>query len=282
MAGASLSVRGVLAQGWILFKAGLPSAFPWVLAAELLQELPFANPSGSILTTDLAQYGQADYLVRALLLGALQALLYGIAVFKLTGSAGSPWRAGLRATPAVFVAYICYEVMVGFGLFFTFAFFMLGMFIIGPLGGLVLCILPLAPTAAASTALALFIFPAVLEKKGPFAALGESSRLAKRSWVTVSLVISVPALLLLVTSMISDYTSIHRGMTWGLEQLQRAQDAGISMEQADGLLAGLKTGPVSRYDGWQIAGTLLGAFAWWYTLAVCYAQYRDLKAGEAE
>jgi hypothetical protein len=279
---ASGSMSGVLSEGWSLFVAGLPTAFPWVLAAELIQELPFANPPGSLLTSDLDLYAQPGYLGRALLTGALQALLYGIAILKLTQSDGSrPWWPSLRAMPSVLVGYICYEVIVAIGLVFTFAFFVIGTFIIGPLGGLVLCILPLAPTAAASTALALFIFPAVLERKGPFAALGESKRLTKRSWTKVSLVISVPALALLAASAVTDLTSIRHSLSMALDLWDRAQESGVSMEQADSILAGMKATPAaSRYESWQLIGTVLGAFAWWYTLAVCYAQYRDLKAGE--
>lgn len=276
------SVSQVLSEGWALCIGGLSNAFPWVLAAELLQETPLANPPGSILTTDLSLYAQPDYLVRALLIGALQALFYAVAVLALTGMKPSTaWWPGMRAVPSVLAGYICYELIVAIGLMFTFAFFMLGMFVIGPLGGLVLCIVPLAPTAAASTALALFIFPAVLERKGPFAALGESSRLAKRSWVKVSLVISVPALALLAASVVTDLTSIRHSLATGMDLWDRAQESGVSMEQADSLLAGFKAAPAaSRYELWQVVGTVLGAFAWWYTLAVCYAQYRDLKAGE--
>jgi hypothetical protein len=275
-------MREVLAEGWALFIAGLTTAFPWVLAAELLQETPIANPPGSILTTDFSLYAQPDYLVRALIVGVLQALFYSVAVQKLTGTTWSTaWWPGLRAVPSVLMGYICYELIVALGLMFTFAFFMLGMFIIGPLGGLVLCILPLAPTAAASTAFALFIFPAVLERKGPFAALSESSRLAKRSWAKVSLVISVPALALLAASVITDLTSIRHSLVMGLDLWNRAQESGVSMEQADSLLAGFKAEPAaSRYELWQVIGTVLGAFAWWYTLAVCYVQYRDLKADD--
>jgi hypothetical protein len=274
------TVRAVLAEGWGFFIAGLSTAFPWVLAAELLQEMPLFNPPGSILTTDLAPYAQPDHLVRSLILGTLQALFYGVAVLKLAEKADSPWRQGLRATLSILVAYICYEVITGIGLLFTFAFFMLGLFIAGWQFGLVLCLIPLAPTAAASTALALFIFPTVLERRGPFAALGESSRLAKRSWVKVSLVISVPALGLLAAAGVTDLTSIRHSVAMGLDLWDRAQESGVSMEQMDSILAGMKAEPVNRYDVWQVAGTLLGAFAWWYTLAVCYAQYRDLKAGE--
>src|SRR5690242_7576689 len=162
---SSGSVWGVLGEGWASFVSGLSTVFPWVLAAELLQQLPLANPPGSILTTDLDLYAQPGYLARALLFGVLQALLYGIAVLRLAGAGDGAWKGSLRATPSVLVAYLCYEVIVVIGLLFTFAFYMLGMFIAGPLVGVVLCILPLAPTAAASTAFALFIFPALLEKR---------------------------------------------------------------------------------------------------------------------
>jgi hypothetical protein len=276
------SVGQVLGEGWGLCIAGLPTVFPWVLVAELLQETPLANPPGSILTTDLSLYAQPDYLIRALLIGLLQALFYSIAVQGLAGARSSTaWWPGLRAIPSVLVGYVCYELIVALGLMLTFAFFMLGMFIIGPLAGLVLCVLPLAPTAAASTALALFIFPAVLGRKGPFTALGESSHLAKRSWVKVSLVISVPALALLAASVVTDLTGVRHSLATGLDLWGRAQESGVSMEQADSLLAAFKAEPAaSRYEFWQLLGTVLGAFAWWYTLAVCYAQYRDLKAGE--
>ena len=278
---AGSSAWGVLREGWALFVSGLSSVFPWVLAAELIQELPFANPPGSLLTTDFDLYAQPSYLVRALLSGALQALLYGVAVSRLAGAGSDAWKLSLRATPAVLVAYVCYEIIVVIGLLFTFVFYVFGMFIAGPLAGLVVCVVPLAPTAAASTAMALFIFPAVLERRGPFAALGESSRLAKRSWVKVSLVISVPALALLAASIVTDLTSIRHSLSMGLDLWGRAQDSGVSMEQADSLLAGFKAEPAAnRYESWQLIGTVLGAFAWWYTLAVCYAQYRDLKAGD--
>ena len=93
--------------------------------------------------------------------------------------------------------------------------------------------------------------------------------------------ISVPAVALLAAAIVTDFTSIRHGVSMGLDLWERAQDSGISMEQADSILAGMRAEPpASRYELWQVVGTGLGAFAWWYTLAVCYAQYRDLKAGE--
>jgi hypothetical protein len=223
-----------------------------------------------------------------LLLGVMQALLYVIAIQRLPALAGDAsasdtglWPA-LRATPAVMIGYVCYELIVIVGLLFTFAFFMLGAFIIGPLAGLVLCVLPLAPTAGASTALALFVFPAVLEKRGPFASLSESSGLAKRSWAKVSLVISVPAVALLVALVMTDMTAISHSVSTGLEALRRSQDGGMSMEQLEGLFATPQGAAMAAgYDAWRLVGTLLSGFAWWYTLAVCYVLYRDLKGRTA-
>jgi hypothetical protein len=280
-----LSVRESLAESGRLFSAGLSAVFPWVLAAELLALLPFA-PSGSMFDTDLSLLADPGYLGRSLLLGVLQAVLYAVAIRKLPVLAGDvPGDGGLwlalRAVPALVVGYLCYEVIVIIGLLFTFGFFMLGAFIIGPLAGLVLSILPLAPTAGASTALALFAFPVVLEKRGPFAALGESSRLAKGAWAKVSLVISVPAVALLVALMVTDMTSLSHSISMGLEALQRSQDGGFSMEQIEGLFGGSGDQvKAAGYDAWRIGGTLLSGFAWWYTLAVCYVLYRDLKGRE--
>lgn len=275
----------VLTAGWQLFLAGLPKAFPWVLAAELTQLLPFANPPGGLFDTDLSLLADPSYLSRAVVFGLLQAWLYGIAVLKLAAftreeTPTNSLLRGARTAAAVLLAYLAYELMVAMGLILTFAMFMLGIFVLGPLAGVVLCILPLAPTAAASTALGLFIFPAVLERRGPFAALGESSRLAKQSWLKVSLVLSVPALVLLAANLLADAPSLQHGASAVLEQLNRMQDA-ESTDQAASLLSGLKSGAApDRYGVWQVVSVLLGAFAWWYTLAVCYAQYRDLKTGD--
>jgi hypothetical protein len=276
-------MRETLAEGGRLFGAGLGSVFPWVLAAELLALLPFA-PTGSFFDMDLSLLGDPGYLGRMLLLGVMQALLYVIAIQRLPALAGDAtsgeaglWPA-LRVIPAVVIGYVCYELIVIIGLLFTFAFFMLGAFIIGPLAGLVLCVLPLAPTAGASTALALFVFPVVLEMQGPFAALRASSRLAKTAWVKVSLVISVPAVALLVALLVTDMTGLSHSISMGLEALQHSQDGGVSMGQLSGLFAAQSGAtPAAGYDAWRVAGTLLSGFAWWYTLAICYVLYRDLK-----
>src|SRR5579872_5098966 len=190
------SIREVLAAGGRLFAAGLTTVFPWVLAAELTVLLPFAGKAGNLLDTDIGQILQVDSLVRGLCIGLVQAVLYSMAVLRLTELVGGPiqgnaiWGA-LRAAPAVFIGYLAYEIVLIAGISLTLLVFMLGVFTLGLWPAFVICIIPLAPTAAISTALALFVFPAVLERRGPFAALGESARLAKSSWARVTLVVSV-------------------------------------------------------------------------------------------
>jgi len=280
----SPGVGQVLGEGWSLFISRFTTVFPWILAAELTALLPFANPPGGIFSMDLDLLGDSGFWIRALLSGTVQAFLYGVAVQRLAAQTGAAGAA--RATAAVLVGYICYEAMVFFGLLLTFTMFILGMFIAGWLFGLVLCVLPLAPTAAASTAMALFIFPAVLEKKGPFASLNESARLTKISrftWAKVSLVISVPAIALLAAAVVGDIPGIRHAVTLALDLRRRALEGGLSADQLLPVLQGLQppTAP-SRYEPWAVAGVLMGALAWWYTLAVCYAQYRDLKAGDRD
>ena len=275
------SIREVLSAGWRLFMAGMGDVFPWVLAAELLQLLPFAN-SGGILDTDVSLFLNPVFLVKAVAFGALQAFLYAVAVLRLTRLAGGPqgataWPA-LRATPAVLIAYIVYTLIAMLGLGLGMLFFTTGLVLLGPLPGLLISIIPLAPTAAASTALAFFVYPAVLERRGPMAALNDSARLARSGWARASLIVSVPALALLAAWLAGNGVELTRSMSDTLRQLS-SMDADVSTDQIQALLSGA-TGQSAAHGawGWRVLGAVSGAFAWWYTLAVCYAEYRDLKS----
>lgn len=275
----------VLAAGWRLFLAGLPGVFPWVLAAELLELLPFAGSGGSILDTDLGNFAQPTYLWHALLIGVAQAFFYCIAVLglaRLTGTAPQGnflWNA-LRTTHSMLIGYLAYELMVLFGLGLTLLVFILALMALGLTPAFVLCIVPLAPTAAASTALALFAYPAVLERRGPFAALNESSRLARSSWAKVSLVITVPALALMLVWFVDNGAELMKSLAYIQDVMQRAQEGGSGDESQ--LLGVLQAMPTATPPGiaFRSMGAVLGALAWWYTLAVCYAQYRDLKQAD--
>ena len=275
------SIREVLAAGGRLFAAGLTTVFPWVLAAELTVLLPFAGKAGNLLDTDIGQILQVDSLARGLCIGLVQAVLYSMAVLRLTELVGGPiqgnaiWGA-LRAAPAVFIGYLAYEIVLIAGISLTLLVFMLGVFTLGLWPAFVICIIPLAPTAAISTALALFVFPAVLERRGPFAALGESARLAKSSWARVTLVVSVPALVFLVLWVGENGREVMDILRAFLELMQRAQE-GTSAEELQAMLPSLRLGGESHGLMWRSIDALLGALSWWYALAVCYAQYRDLK-----
>lgn len=277
------SIGEVLGAGWQLFLAGWSSAFLWVLAAELLQVLPVIHAPGSLLDTDLSTLVQPSFLGRTLLTGVLQAFLYSMAVLRMAELAGMPaqdgrtWRAW-RAVPSVLIGYLIYEMVVIFGLGVTLVVFLMAFVLAGPAPAWVLSIVPLAPTAAASTALALFIYPAVLERHGPLEALNISSHLARRAWARVSIVISVPALALLAVWFVDNGPHLVEVLSYVRSEMQRAEVAG----SLDGLqfVTSMDGESVIRRSSifFQIAGAILGAIAWWYTLAVCYAQYRDLKA----
>ena len=275
------SIREVLGAGWRLFMAGLGDVFPWVLAAELLQLLPFAN-SGGLLDTDVSLFLKPVFLVKAVVFGALQAFLYAVAILRLARLADGPrgsvtWPA-LRATPAVLIGYIVYTLIAMLGLGLGMLFFTTGLVLLGPLAGLLISLIPLAPTAAASTALAFFVYPAVLERRGPIAALNDSARLARKGWARASLVVSVPALALLAAWLAGNGVELTRSMSETLNQLS-SMDADVSADQIQALLSGA-TGQGASHGawGWQLLGAVAGAFAWWYTLAVCYAEYRALKS----
>lgn len=272
------SVREVLAAGGRLFVAGLSDVFPWVLIAESLQLLP-GMPNG-ILDTDLAQLVQPVFLIKALLFGGTQALLYAVAVMRLMHLAGGPpgsvtWPA-LRATPAVFIAYAAYTLVLMLGLGLGSLLFALGLMFIGPFGGLFLSILALGPTAAASTALAFFIFPAVLEQRGPFASLSESNRLAHRGWLRASLVVSLPALGLFAAWLAGNGVELTHSLSATFAKLQDLP-MDVSVEQLQTLVSGASVQGADVEWSWKVVGVLADAIAWWYTLCVCYAEYRALK-----
>ena len=281
------TIGEVLGAAWRLFLAGMATVFPWILAAELLELLPVAGSGGSILDTDLGNFVQPGYLWHTLLVGVAQAFLYCIAILNLAKLAaeapqGNPVWVALRGTPSLFIGYLLYELIVIFGLGLTVLVFVLALMALGLTPALVLCIVPLAPTAAASTALALFAYPAVLEQRGPFAALNESSRLARTAWGRVSLVMTIPALALLLVWFVDNGAQMTKDLGYIQNVMQHAQEAGSADElQALGALQGM---PPSHPGGFafRLLGTVLGALAWWYTVTVCYTQYRDLKQSKRD
>lgn len=280
------SAREVLAAGGRLFLAGLGSAFPWVLAAELTQLLPSgADRSLDISNLDTASLLQGSDLLRTVLLGLVQALCYGFAVLRLAASTGERmsgfqiWHS-VRATPSVFIGYLVYSLIVILGLAFSLIVF-LNCLALGVLPAVAITLVPLAPTAVISTALALFIYPAVLERRGPFEALSQSARLARSSWARTTVVISVPALALLCVWVLNNGIEVSKILAAVYDSLAQLQESGISVTDLQGQIMSAVKSADSSNVVWRAFGVILDAFAWWYTLAVCYAEYRALKERDA-
>lgn len=278
------SIREVLAAGWRLFRDGFVGAFPWVLAAELLTIFPLRGQTqgGLDLNADMSTYFQPGYFGRELLMGLLQALLYAIAILRLAESAGqraegnTAWVA-LRSVPSLFIGYMVYSMLVIFGMGLGLIVF-LNMLPLGLAPAIAFAFIPLAPTAIASTALALFAYPAVLERRGPFAALGESVRLAKSSWVRVTTVISVPALVMLCEWAANNGAEVRKLVTTVYGVLMQAAETGVSQGNLQQTMeSALHATGAGQSMVWQVLGVVLTAVVWWYAVAVCYAQYRDLK-----
>lgn len=277
------SIREVLAAGWRLFMAGMGGVFPWVLAAELMPLLPLGGKqSGSILNTDLSGLF-SDSLGLMLISGVLQASLYAMAVLRLATLAGNTiqgtthWDA-LRAMPSVLVGYIIYELIVIVGVLFGLLVFSLALTLLDLLPAIAVLGVALIPAVIASTALALFIFPAVLERRWPFAALGESSRLAKMGWARLSLVVSVPALVLLCLWFAENGSTMLKIYHIVMDMAPKIAEEGSGMD-IQALLSQVSQAPPEEHSyAWRFIWAVSGAFAWWYTLAVCYAEYRALKS----
>lgn len=276
------SVREVLAAGGRLFAAGLGTAFPWILAAELMQLLPsFSDQPSGVSELDMGSLFQGSDLLRTVLLGVVQALCYGIAVVRLAVLTGERveglqvWHA-VRAIPSVFIGYVIYSVIMILGLGISFVVF-INALTLGLWPALVGTLIPLAPTAVVSTALALFIYPAVLERRGPFASLSESARLAKSSWARTAVVISVPALALLCVWAVANGAQLVRLVSAIFAALEQLQEGGVAMADLQNQIMSALQSADKASEPWHTLGVILGAFAWWYTLAVCYAEYRALK-----
>ncbi|HET7650201.1 MAG TPA: hypothetical protein VFL15_05825 [Gammaproteobacteria bacterium] len=274
-------VGHVLVVGWRLFVAGLVQVFPLVLVAEIIAALPVAGAGGGLFSTDLDRLVQPGYLAWTLLSVVLQTVLYASAVLRLArlenNSTKVSWRAAAGAIPGLLIGYVVYDVLVVCGLGISLLLFVLVALLFGIIPALIVALIPLAATAWLSTALAFFAYPAVLEQAGPFAALGRSLRLARSNWAHAALVVSVPAVGLLAVAALQDTMpvlhSVHAVMN-ALSQLSSQPTA----DQLQNLLANpATTSPAGAHPLWQMTTAVLSALAWWYALAVCYAEFMLLK-----
>lgn len=272
----------VLAESRHLFVAGLFSAFPWVLAAEIVAALPVAGAGKSLLNTDLSQLLQPAWWAWNLLSACLQAGLYAYAIARLARRDPSPVgvKPGsvLKTTLALLIAYLIYELLVLFGLGLALILFLPVLLLFGVFAGLLVALIPLAPTAWISTALAFFAYPVVLERHGPFDALGRSLRLARLNWAHAALVVSVPAIALLCVAVLQNVLPVMHALhevTTGLAH----QSSSLTTAQLQDLLTSLSTqATADTHPLWQTVTLLLSALAWWYSLTVCYVEYKMLNS----
>jgi len=280
-----LPVGEVLSAGGRLFVGGLPGIFPWILAAEIIGALPIAGAGGGLLSADLSRLAQPAYVVWLLFAICAQTFLYGMAILKLAQRDGtpvvSPMRQAIRSIPALFIAYLIYELLVVFGVGFAFILMLLFALLLGVLPGVLVAIIPLAPTAWISTALAFFAYPAVLERRGPFDSLGRSLQLAKSNWVRAAGVVSVPAIALLVVALLQDVMPAIN-MWHQTTQLLSQVSSQASVANLQSLMTHLDANQKAvSYPWWQAFTVLLSALAWWYAVAVCYVEYRNLSGAAA-
>lgn len=276
-----LPIGTTLAVGWRLFVTGLKRAFPWVLVAELLPLLIPTSLPAHVMSADFSQLADLN-LTRfgwVLLIGCAQALFYGIAIIKLSSlvhpKESIPAHIAVTRIPALFIANVIYNFFIYVGGGIALVLFLLTALSIGILPGVLITLIPLAPTAYLSTLFALFAYPAVLERKGPFAALNRSSQLTSSNWVRAALIISVPAIVLLVIAVGGDALFIE-GLLAAVHQAENLTSDG-NIAQLQHLLLNTKgTGAVEPF-WWDPLFSILGAFGWWYALAVCYAEYLELS-----
>ncbi|MGH8369459.1 MAG: hypothetical protein ACRESC_00625, partial [Gammaproteobacteria bacterium] len=274
-------VSEVLAEGLRLTVAGSFTVFPYVLAAEIIGSLPIAGAGGGLLDTDLGRLMQPAYLGWILCSVFVQTLLYIYAVLRLerldTASAATSLSVVVRGIPSVLIAYLAYELLVICGLGIAVILLLLVALLFGIIPGVVATLIPLVPTVWISTALAFFVYPAVLERRGPWVSLGRSLQLARSNWGQAALVVSVPAVGLLCAAALQDIVPVMHGLHTVMGSITQ-HSSQPSAGQLQDMLSNLDAHQAAhRYPLWQAFTVLLSAFAWWYALAVCYAEYKALK-----
>jgi hypothetical protein len=275
------SVGEVLTEGWHLTVAGWIKVFPWILAAEIIGSLQIAGAGGGLLNTDLSLLTQPAYLGWVVFSAFMQALLYAYAVLRLAQldkvRIAAPIRAAFSAMPTVLIAYVIYELLVVFGLGMALMLLSLIALLFGVIPGLIVALIPLVPTAWVSTALAFFAYPAVLEQQGPFASLGRSFRLAKSNWGHAALVVSVPAIGLLCVAVLQDLVPALHSLHSLMRSMSQLSSQPTTAQLQD-MLSNPGTQPTTdKHPLWHAITVLLSACAWWYAVAVCYAEFKMLK-----
>lgn len=241
---ARLPVARPLADGWRLFYRSLPVLLWPLWAANLADAVPGAWAEGGLLSEG---FSRGDLLL-TLVSWCVQSVLYGYSIARLDArAAGEPaaagqfWSRALRAAPAVLIGDLVYNIAAW--------------------GGLLVFVVP---GIIFGTTLVFFAYAAVIDRKNVFEALSYSHALAWPEWWRTSVVLSAPAIALLVYGVIMAWPAI--------------------VNAAHALAAGELPAAASMLNPkWYDLGLmpLLGVVVWAYVLSVLYVQYGVLKARAA-
>ena len=234
-----LPIGPTLHAGWRLFLQSLSALFLPLWVACIVDAVPGVYAGGGLFTGGISWKSTVITLVAWLVEG----FLYAYAIAKLDSwvqhtnvASASLRRTAKRAVPAVIIGDLIYNI-AGWG-------------------GLLLFVVP---GIILGTTLAFFAYAAVLDRKNILDALAYSHALAWPEWWRTSLVISVPAIVLLIYDVIAGWPYI--------------------MNAAQLLAAGQIPSTATLTHPWYDLGLmpLLGGIVWSYVLAVLYVQYRGLQ-----
>lgn len=206
----------------------------------MVDVLPGEFAGGSLAAGTLSWFGLAVTLLSWL----IESALYGSAIAKIHAivsdeklSWSQALRRGTRAAPAVMIGSLVYNIASWGGLLFL-----------------------IMPGIILGTTLAFFAYASVLDRKNVLDSLGYSHRLTWPDWWHTSLVISVPAIVLLVYNVAADWVDIMN----------------VIGQVSIGQMPSVSSVVVPWYDLGLMP--VVGAIVWCYVLAVCYVQYACLKA----
>jgi hypothetical protein len=236
---SELPINAALVEGWRLFLRSLPAIFFPVWLACVVDAIPGIYGGGGVLT------GSIDHraIIITIICWLVESALFGAAISRLDqfvrGVAADYRRAlaaGAHATIAILIGDLLYNIVAWIGL-----------------------LLFIVPGLILGTTLAFFAYAAVLDRKNVVDILGYSHALAWPHWGRSSVVLSAPAIVLMIYDVIAGWPDIMNAV----QQL------------ASGNLSPASVPSNSWYDLGLMP--VVGGFVWCYVLAACYVQYRNLK-----
>ena len=238
-----LPIGAALDEGWRLFIKSLPTVFFPVWLACVVDAMPGVFGGGGVLSFRITR----SVILVTVVCWLVESALYGAAIVRLNDFAcgvTGDWRRALSTGARAAIAILVGDLLYNIASW-------IGVFLL------------IVPGLILGTTLAFFAYAAVLDRKNVLDVLGYSHRLAWPQWWRSSAVLSAPAITLLIYDVIAGWPGI----------MNAVQQLG------SGNLLAASTPANMWYDLGLMP--LLGAGVWCYVLAVCYVQYRNLKARAA-